>query len=122
MEERKTTDSKYVQQHLANERTFLAWVRTAITIAGLGFLAAGVVFRETTYEHLGHKIAAVVGIGAVLFGGIILCMATVDFRTKQKGINKEAFRSPTTIIWLVFLGLALIQIFMIFLVVVLLLY
>ena len=27
-----------VRDHLANERTMLAWVRTAITIVGLGFL------------------------------------------------------------------------------------
>jgi putative membrane protein len=44
--EHKQIDFKYVQQHLANERTFLAWV------IGLGFLAAGVVFRTTTFEHI----------------------------------------------------------------------
>ncbi|MGD6932567.1 DUF202 domain-containing protein, partial [Bacillus thuringiensis] len=29
----ETVDSKYIQQHLANERTYLAWLRTAIAIA-----------------------------------------------------------------------------------------
>ena len=24
----QTKDSKYIQQHLANERTYLAWIRT----------------------------------------------------------------------------------------------
>ncbi|OTW44996.1 hypothetical protein BK699_28235 [Bacillus thuringiensis serovar mexicanensis] len=33
-------DSKYMQQHLANERTYLAWLRTAISVFGLGFLVA----------------------------------------------------------------------------------
>ncbi|MGR5908007.1 DUF202 domain-containing protein [Bacillus paranthracis] len=28
---------KYAQQHLANERTYLAWIRTAISITGVGF-------------------------------------------------------------------------------------
>ena len=41
-----TTSSKYIQQHLANERTYLAWVRTCITMVGLGFLAAGVIYRS----------------------------------------------------------------------------
>ncbi|WP_153978072.1 DUF202 domain-containing protein [Paenibacillus xylanilyticus] len=36
-----TIDSQYVQQHMANERTFLAWVRTGIAMVGVGFLAAG---------------------------------------------------------------------------------
>jgi putative membrane protein len=69
--EHKQIDFKYVQQHLANERTFLAWVRTAITVIGLGFLAAGVVFRTTTFEHIGHTIAAIVGIGILIVRHII---------------------------------------------------
>ena len=41
---------KYAQQHLANERTFLAWIRTAISIAGVGFL--------TTSLHFTSKISS----------------------------------------------------------------
>jgi len=32
--------SNYLQQSLANERTFLAWVRTCIALIGLGFIIA----------------------------------------------------------------------------------
>jgi putative membrane protein len=120
--EHKQIDFKYVQQHLANERTFLAWVRTAITVIGLGFLAAGVVFRTTTFEHIGHTVAAIVGIGSVLSGGVMITFATIDYKKKQKGINEETFRSPTGIIWLVLACLGIIQVFLIILVVVLLLY
>ena len=35
---------KYAQQHLANERTYLAWIRTAISIVGIGFLATSLHF------------------------------------------------------------------------------
>ncbi|KIL39837.1 hypothetical protein SD70_17380 [Gordoniibacillus kamchatkensis] len=120
--ERKRTDFKYVQQHLANERTFLAWVRTAITIIGLGFLAAGVVFRTTTYEHIGHTLAAIVGIGAVLVGGVVIAMAAAGYKTKQKRINEESFESPSAIIWFAAAGLALMSAFLILLVILLLLY
>jgi putative membrane protein len=85
-------------------------------------LAAGVVFRTSTYEHIGHTVAAIVGIGAVLSGGIIMIVATIDYKKKQKGINEETFRSPTGIIWLVLACLGIIQIFLIILVAVLLLY
>ncbi|MHA4180714.1 DUF202 domain-containing protein [Bacillus cereus] len=29
-----------MQQHLANERTYLAWLRTVISVSDLGFLVA----------------------------------------------------------------------------------
>ena len=56
------TESKYVQQHLANERTFLAWVRTGIAMAGIGFLAASFGFHSTAYDHIAHLAAIITGI------------------------------------------------------------
>ena len=32
----KNNQLLYTQQHLANERTYLAWIRTAIAIIGIG--------------------------------------------------------------------------------------
>ncbi|MGD6870540.1 YidH family protein, partial [Bacillus cereus] len=65
----ETVDSKYIQQHLANERTYLAWLRTAIAIAGLGFLVANfhlAVRKELS--SLNNKIAIGIGIGSVIAG------------------------------------------------------
>ncbi|MEX2461425.1 MAG: DUF202 domain-containing protein [Paenibacillaceae bacterium] len=120
MVETRTLDSKYIQQHLANERTFLAWVRTSITIVGLGFLAAGVVFRSASYEHVGHFIAAMLGIGAVLLGIIVLGFATKDYFEKRNGINSDTFRSSRLVIWVLFSSMIIIDIFLIILVIVLL--
>lgn len=41
----KTIDSNYIQQHLANERTYLAWIRTALAMVGIGFLIVNIHFR-----------------------------------------------------------------------------
>jgi putative membrane protein len=108
----KSIDSKYVQQHLANERTFLAWIRTGITISGLGFLSIGVVFRSSIFVRAGHTIAAVFGIGAVLLGAFIMILAASDYFRKRKGINQETFLAPRLIIWILLLGLALIELFL----------
>ncbi|TFE27807.1 YidH family protein [Cohnella luojiensis] len=115
LDERRTSglrdssnDSKFVQQHLANERTFLAWVRTSLTIIGIGFLAAGLVFQSSPYNHFAHWLASIVGFGAVILGVCILTLATRDFFMKQKGINSDNFRSPTTLIWLIFVSLGII--------------
>ncbi len=122
MEENQTIGSKYIQQHLANERTFLAWVRTGIAIVGLGFLAAGVVFRATTYEDIGHWIAAFIGVGAVFLGTLVMACATRDYLRKQKGINSNTFRSPKLSIWITFASLGVVDLFLLVLVIVLLLY
>lgn len=120
--DKKTADSAFVQQHLANERTFLAWIRTGIAIVGLGFLAAGVVFRTAPYERLGHGIAALVGVGAVLLGGTVMALATREYFKKQTGINANTFRSPKWSVWITFASLGLINVFLLALVIVLLAY
>jgi putative membrane protein len=117
-----SNESKWVQQHLANERTFLAWIRTSITIVGLGFLAAGIVFRSTPYSHVGRGLAAVVGISAVLLGGIVMALATKEYIKKREGINNEQFQSTHTLVLIIFGALGIIEMLLIALVVLLLLY
>jgi putative membrane protein len=34
------SDNSHSQQHLANQRTFLAWLRTCVALIGLGFVVA----------------------------------------------------------------------------------
>lgn len=121
MEKEKTIDHKYVQQHLANERTFLAWIRTSVTIIGLGFLAAGVVFRSTNYEQVGHDVAAAVGILSLTLGSVIMVLATRDYFVKLKGINEETFLAPKVIIFavLAFLGIIYFLLFVLALIILL---
>lgn len=102
----KTIDSKYVQQHLANERTYLAWIRTSLAIVGLGFLAYGVLFPSTS--RFVQVVTDIIGIGSVLFGGSIIAFATWDYVKKRKGINNETFRSPVSGIYLVSTSLVFI--------------
>ncbi|MFB9760344.1 YidH family protein [Ectobacillus funiculus] len=109
----ETIDSKYIQQHLANERTYLAWIRTAITICGLGFLVSNLHFamrKELTTLY--NEVATGIGLGAVLLGIIIIVLATINYLDKRKGINSQTFRaSGTLIIWVsVFVVLAVIMI------------
>ena len=90
----KTVDSKYVQQHLANERTFLAWIRTSIAIVGLGFLISQVVFHTSSNYNFIHIIAAIIGFTAFILGVIVTLCATRDYVLKRRGINNETFCSP----------------------------
>ncbi|SEO77017.1 putative membrane protein [Paenibacillus sophorae] len=120
MPQENESESKYTQQHLANERTYLAWIRTAVALVGLGFLAAGIVFGDNRYSGVGHMVAAIAGISSVLLGGGVVAAATRDYLRKREGINKEQFRSASFLIRMVFISLTVIEMLLIVLVVLML--
>ena len=90
----ENTDST-ARDHLANERTFLAWVRTALGLVGLGVLL----------ERLGaggdHEIAVVAGVGFISFGGLTLIYAVGRYlwvaRNLREGTFPVAIRGPIII-------------------------
>jgi len=55
-----------VRDHLANERTLLAWVRTALTVVGLGFIV-----DRLALEGVAGRPEALLGIALVIIGGLI---------------------------------------------------
>lgn len=73
-----------LRDHLANERTFLAWIRTSITIIALGFVVAkfGILLREVGGTHV-HPLTARAGafVGVILvFSGIaVVFLAMLRF-------------------------------------------
>ncbi|MET1172538.1 YidH family protein [Paenibacillus amylolyticus] len=107
-----STDSKYVQQHLANERTFLAWVRTGIAMAGIGFLAAGFGFNSSAYDQLAHIAAIITGITSLIGGISIIVYSAAAYHRKRTQINEQTFQASTGLIrfltmMLLVIGLAL---------------
>ncbi|WP_442598290.1 YidH family protein [Neobacillus sp. D3-1R] len=91
-EVKPTIDSKYIQQHLANERTYLAWIRTAIAIIGVGFLVTNLHFNmKATLSPIGDFLANMIGIASVALGIITIIMATVVYLIKITTINTQTF-------------------------------
>ena len=75
--------------HAANERTFLAWVRTAIAVMAFGFLVERFdLFLQIASQTLGHHPASVHGqlagniAGLILIGlgAVIIVLALLRFR------------------------------------------
>ncbi|OCA90534.1 hypothetical protein A8F94_01215 [Bacillus sp. FJAT-27225] len=90
----ETIESKYIQQHLANERTYLAWIRTAIAIIGVGFLVTNLHFTmKTSLTPAGDFFANLIGIASVLLGIIVVVMATSAYIRKIDSINNQTFRT-----------------------------
>lgn len=89
-----TVDSKYIQQHLANERTYLAWIRTAIAIIGVGFLVLNMHENMiSSFTVFGDVLAHTIGLFSVGLGISTIIMATIIYLKKVTSINNQTFVS-----------------------------
>ncbi len=90
-------------EHAANERTFLAWVRTAIAIMAFGFLVekfdlfVSIASREMADKQVaahvpsigGQTLGNLVGLVLILLGGATLVLAIVRFRKTASDIDSS---------------------------------
>lgn len=69
----QTIDSKYIQQHLANESTYLAWIRTIVAVNGVGFLITNLHLSTISVNiFIGDRLAQIIGYTSILVGIIVL--------------------------------------------------
>ncbi|MGA8815930.1 MAG: DUF202 domain-containing protein [Xanthobacteraceae bacterium] len=89
---------KRYSDHAANERTFLAWVRTAVAIMAFGFviekfdlflvaLAPQAALKQIA-PH-GQKFANAAGLAFIAIGVIMIVLAGVRFTATVKAIDAE---------------------------------
>jgi putative membrane protein len=111
--QQQSTDSKYIQQHLANERTYLAWVRTCITIMGVGFLITNLHFSTLNIKiHMADFLARVIGLASIVIGMMALIITTISYFKKGLDINNQTFRFSKLMV--VFLTFSLLLVFFVF--------
>src|SRR5487761_463867 len=95
--------------HLANERTFLAWVRTSISIIVFGFVVAkfGITLRQflRLQNQPGHNstLSLAIGIGFMVMGVFMALVAMIRYRLTLRRLETNQFQPARGII--VFLGL-----------------
>jgi putative membrane protein len=87
--------------HAANERTFLAWVRTAIAIMAFGFLVEKFdLFLEIAAGSLGVRapsvggqlVGNVSGLLLIALGGATMVLAIIRFRKTARNIDSRDVR------------------------------
>ncbi|HEY5071197.1 MAG TPA: DUF202 domain-containing protein [Caulobacteraceae bacterium] len=87
---------KSFSDHAANERTFLAWVRTAIAIMAFGFLIekfdlflkfAGASTGLHMPAQLHQRFAGVAGLALIALGAVLMSLATHRFLKTAKDID-----------------------------------
>jgi putative membrane protein len=99
------------QEHLANERTFLAWVRTNIALISLGFVLARV---GPWLDHTGHGTAPIVartpmlGFSLVVLGALLTLLAAWRYDTVNREIESGFVKTDRALVWFVTVGVALL--------------
>jgi len=98
-EQQKTeSGSARAREHLANERTLLAWIRTSIALMGLGFVVArfGLFLREISaigghVVQSGSSYSGPIGIVLVASGLLAVAVSTFRFFQARDQIEKGRF-------------------------------
>jgi putative membrane protein len=87
--------------HAANERTFLAWIRTAIAVMAFGFLVerfdlflqiAGQTLAKKALSPTGQLVGNVAGLTLIVLGAIMIVLSVWRFRRTAIAID-----SPDTV-------------------------
>lgn len=88
--------SSTARDHLANERTLLAWSRTSIAVIGLGFVVArfGLLIRELG-GHLSRGLpegtSTALGTALVLAGTVLLALALLRYLRAGHAIDEGRY-------------------------------
>lgn len=101
MTEDRSDGGDAIRSHLSNERTLLAWQRTAITVIGLGFLAD----RLAVGSQSGAE-SWLVGLMLIFIGGAVSVMGVYRFIVTAREIETATYR-PALAIHLVLAGLVI---------------
>lgn len=125
-EENKATNSAYTRDHLANERTFLAWVRTSIGIMAFGFVVEKfAIFMKKLAYFLGKAelskslpvssgYSAIFGIMLVALGALMGLLAFIRYKKIESEISRNSYKPSWLLDILVAMGILVIGIFLVF--------
>lgn len=125
----KPVESTNIRDHLANERTFLAWVRTGLGIMAFGFVVEkfSLFLKQIAYflgmSHLSEQgvvpapnlqgYSSIFGILLVTFGTVMSVFAFIKFRRIEKQIKENTYKASMFLDLILTLSILLIGIFLV---------
>jgi putative membrane protein len=109
---REVPEEHRAAEHLDNERTFLAWVRTNVALISLGFVVARLSPTLTAAGATGAgRIAAKtvpLGILLVGFGTVVTVLAAWRYDTVNREIEAGCVKTDRALVWCVTLAIVLL--------------
>jgi uncharacterized membrane protein YidH (DUF202 family) len=98
--------------HMANERTFLAWIRTSIGIMAFGFVVEkfalfmkqmSIIIGKPTIENVitpSHGYSAMIGISLVGLGTLLVLFAFLRYKKVKRQIDSNTFEQSSILVTL----------------------
>lgn len=114
------------QVHMANERTFLAWIRTGIGVMAFGFVVVkfALFVRQMSLVLLSqslvqttlpssHGLSAVLGIMLVALGALMSLLGFIRYKKVERQIDEETYQPTSVIDMLLTLSVLAVGIFLV---------
>jgi putative membrane protein len=101
-----TTHNQNTADHLANERTFLAWIRTSIGIMALGFVVVkfslfvkqvSLILGKNTTTPSGNY-SGIIGMIIVAVGAIVLLLSYIRFKKIEKQLIAVLYKQTSNLV------------------------
>lgn len=111
--EQDTKPKIAASDHLANERTFLAWVRTSIALMGFGFVVVkfSIFVRQLSLVVTGHPIipargfSGVIGMAMVAIGALTALTGYLRYQRIEKQLLNQAFYPTSKLLLVLTIGI-----------------
>lgn len=97
-------EEKRASEYLANERTFLAWIRTSIAVVGMGFLITR--FRAEWLPGLrtgarSSNTSLTMGTALMAFGALLAVLAVWRYHVVNRDIERGRVKADRGLVILV---------------------
>ena len=124
-EDMKSVRVRNRRVHMANERTFLAWIRTSIGIMAFGFVVEkfalfikqmSLILGNANIENASppsHGYSAIVGIFLVGLGTLMGLLAFVRYKKVERQIDEDTYQPSSILDMLLTLSVLAVGIFLV---------
>ncbi|MEK6681671.1 MAG: DUF202 domain-containing protein [Nitrospirota bacterium] len=121
IEDKKSRKVSNRRVHMANERTFLAWIRTSVGIMAFGFVVEKfALFLKQLSYFLGKEVvppprgySSVFGIFLVGLGALMGVLAFIRYKKVEKQIDEDTYRPSQILNVLLAISILVIGIFLV---------
>ena len=127
-EDQESRISSHARDHMANERTFLAWIRTSIGIMAFGFVVEkfalfikqialllgkshSQILPDTSHSLQGYS--SIFGVFLVALGVLICLLAFIKYKKVEKQIEGDTYQPSILLNVMLTLSVLLIGVFLV---------